>query len=41
MKAVKVTSTPVSAGDLGVDKLPEVAIIGGSGLYDPESSSRR
>jgi len=35
MKAVKVTSTPVSAGDLGVDKLPEVAIIGGSGLYDP------
>ncbi|MGC8973927.1 MAG: S-methyl-5'-thioadenosine phosphorylase, partial [Thermoproteus sp.] len=35
MKVVKVTSTPVAAKDLGIDELPAVAIIGGSGLYDP------
>jgi 5'-methylthioadenosine phosphorylase len=35
MAVVKLTSPPKSAKELGVEELPDLAIIGGSGLYDP------
>lgn len=35
MKLVKISQFPVKPSDLGIDSLPYIGIIGGSGLYDP------